>query len=257
MATSTRSLHVPHSKTTRAPIGSSRPRDVRLTAAGRAVLLLACSLFAGAIGAGLVLHDKATQDASNRRAFLDASVITDGVVTRLWSDEEDERRVDYQFVVNGREYHGRVDVSAERRRQLDVGAPLVVRYVAGDPAINTLDGMSFQAMPRAIAFVVSTVIAGLGAVCLLVIRRQRHWLAEGRVAPAVVTAHHYEYDSSHGSKRRSMSYEFAVLSGATVSSKRATSNTPPVVGSTIWVLYDPERPTRNVVYPISLVTTDH
>jgi hypothetical protein len=50
-----------------------------------------------------------------------------------------------------------------------------------------------------------------------------------------------------------MRYEFSVLSGAVVSGRRSSSSKPPEIGSTIWVLYDPERPKLNRPYPLSLV----
>jgi hypothetical protein len=50
-----------------------------------------------------------------------------------------------------------------------------------------------------------------------------------------------------------MTYEFPLLSGAVASGKAGTSAKPPAIGSVICVIYDPESPKRNAVYPLSLV----
>jgi hypothetical protein len=76
-------------------------------------------------------------------------------------------------------------------------------------------------------------------------------LSEGRVASATVIAHE-THKSSYGGTERSIAYEFPLLSGAVASGKTASA-TPPAVGSTITVVYDPDRPARHAVYPFSFV----
>jgi hypothetical protein len=96
------------------------------------------------------------------------------------------------------------------------------------------------------------VLLGGGGLCLFAIQRQRRLLSEGRAAPALVTGHH-RHRTSHGT-HRSMTYAFPLLSGGVASGKGRTSNKPPAIGSVICVVYDPESPNRNTVYPLSLVT---
>ena len=230
----------------------SRPRDVRLTATGRFLGVLAVLLGAGAIAGGVALYLTAARQAESRRALIETGATVSGEVTRLWPNGEHRRRVEYRFVVDGRSYGGRVNVSSERRRQLEVGSPIPVRYVPGDPEVNDLGGRPRGALPMALPFVVSAILAALAALCLLAIRRERQLLTDGRVAPAVVTGHH-AHRSSHGAKHRSMTYEFRLLSGAVASGKSHTSDKPPAIGSVICVVYDPDRPQRNAVYPLSLV----
>jgi len=230
----------------------SRPRAVELTATGLALVTVAIVLFAGAIVAGIALYGEATRQAESRRALMVGGVMTDGQVTRLWNDGDNRRRVEYGFAVDGRSYSGRVTVSAQRRRQLATGSAVRVRYVPANPRLNDLGGVVRGGMPIALPFIVSPLIAALGGLCLLIISGQRQLLTEGRAAPAVVTAHRV-HQSSHGGKHASIVYEFPLLSGAVASGKSSTSAKPPAVGSVICVLYDPDRPKRNALYPLSLV----
>jgi hypothetical protein len=89
--------------------------------------------------------------------------------------------------------------------------------------------------------------------CLFVIQRQRRLLADGRAAPALVTQHN-RHRTSHGGTYRTLVYEFPLMSGGVASGKSHTSRTAPEVGSVICIIYDPDSPQRNTVYPMSLVT---
>jgi hypothetical protein len=50
-----------------------------------------------------------------------------------------------------------------------------------------------------------------------------------------------------------MTYDFALLNGAVASGRSQTSSKPPAIGSVICVVYDPDRPSRNLAYPFQLV----
>ena len=50
----------------------SRPRDVRFTAGGKALLVAAILLFAGAVAAGIGLQRAALRDAAVRQSLRDA-----------------------------------------------------------------------------------------------------------------------------------------------------------------------------------------
>lgn len=237
-------------------LGQSRPRTVRLTNTGRALTALAILLFAGAVAAGLALSRESRRRADVSRAFAESSLAAAGEVTRLWSNGDDRRRVEYRFVVDGRPYSGRARVSSERRRQLSVGDAIAVRYVSSDPRQNDLGGARGSGIPAAVPIAVAAGLALAGGLVLLPVRRQRRLLEEGRAAPAVVTAHTV-HSGSHGDKHRSIAYEFPLLSGAVRKGTSATSDKPPAIGSVVCVVYDPELPKRNAVYPLSLVAPDH
>lgn len=235
-----------------ARLGESRPRYVRMTRAGRALFMFAMLLFIGAIVAMIVISREAQRQAARRTALVERGVMTTGEVTRLWESGDNRRKVVYRFQAEGRTITGDVKVSAERRRVLEVGTPIPIRYLPGDPRAHDLGGPPRSGLPRVLGPIVAFIIGICGALCLLSIGGQRHLLEEGRVTPAIVTGH-TEHSSSHGGKHRSMTYEFQLLSGAIATGKSGTSKKPPAVGSVITVIYDPERPRRSCVYPPSLV----
>jgi hypothetical protein len=154
--------------------------------------------------------------------------------------------------VNGGVVGGEREVSPERRRALQVGSPIDVRYLPSRPTVNDLGGRPRSGMPMPVPFVVASILGALGVLCLFLVHRQRRLLTEGRVASAVVTGHE-KHSSSHGGTHRSITYEFPLLSGAVASGKSGASKKPPTLGSVITVVYDPDQPTRSAVYPFSLV----
>ena len=158
----------------------------------------------------------------------------------------------YRFVVDGRAYESTEHVSTARRRALHVGSTIDVRYLPGDPQQNDLGGTPRQSLPIWLPFLVGLATAAMGALCLFSIGKQRQLLTEGRAAPAIVRSHH-RHHTGHGGTHRSLTYEFPLLSGAVATGRSQTSSKPPAVGSVICVIYDPDRPTRSMVYPLSLV----
>jgi hypothetical protein len=232
---------------------NSRPREVALTAGGRTLTVVAALLFVAGIGVGVGLYGKAQRQAADRRAIAASGVTTTGAVTRLRTGDE-RRLVGYEFSVDGRRFSGIARVSGERREALTTRAPIEVRYLPSNPAVNDLGGVPRRGIPIAVPFVLAPLIVGAGALCLVGVHRQRRLLTEGRVASATVIGH-VKQQSSHDGTHRAAKYEFRLLSGATASGLSGGSKKPPALGSVVTVVYDPDRPARNAVYPFSLVKT--
>ena len=235
-----------------AELTHSRPRDVALTGGGRALVVFAVLLFVAAIVAGAGMYNAARRHAEERRAIVEEGVTTTGVVTRLRSDGDDRRRVGYEFAVNGRVVRGEREVSTERRQTLVTGSPIDVRYLPSDPTVHDLGGRPRSGVPIALPFVFAPAIAAFGVLCLVRVHRQRRLLSEGRVASATVTGHATNH-GSHGTKHRSITFTFPLLSGAMASGRSGASSKTPALGSVITVVYDPDQPRRHAVYPFSLV----
>ena len=235
-----------------AELTHSRPRDVALTRGGRTLVVLAVLLFTAAIGSGVGLYTAARRHAAERRAIVAEGVTTTAIVTRLQSDGDDRRRVGYEFAVNGRVVRGEQQVSRRRRETLVTGSPIDVWYLPSNPTVNDLDGRPRSGIPIALPFVLAPAIAAFGVLCLVLVHRQRRLLSEGRVASATVTGHAKQH-GSHGTTHGSITFTFPLLSGAMASGKSSASSKPPALGSAITVVYDPDQPRRNAVYPFSLV----
>ena len=233
-------------------LAMSRPRPVQLTAGGRALVIVAALLFVGSVGGGLMLLREAREQAGAQQALVERGVVTTGEVTRLWPRGDDFRRVRYHFIVDGRAYESTERVSTARRRALQVGSAINVRYVPGEPQQNDLGGTTDPSLPIWLPFVVSMAAASMGLLCLFAIQKQRRLLTDGRAAPAIVRSLH-RHHTGHGGTHRSLTYEFPLLNGAVATGRSHTSNKPPAVGSVICVIYDPDRPARSMAYPFSLV----
>jgi hypothetical protein len=106
-------------------------------------------------------------------------------------------------------------------------------------------------MPWWLPLVVASAFVAAGALCLGGLRRQRQLLEDGCIAAGIVTAHHKQ-NTSHGT-HQSLTYEFPLLSGAVAKGKAGASKRSPAVGSVVCVVYDPDRPGRNRIYPLPLV----
>lgn len=242
-------------RTWRPPPGLERcrPRAVRWTGTGKAVLGIAGFLFAGAVAAGVVLGIAASRDAERARLLREESVAVEGTVTRLWRSRGDERQywVAYRYAASGREYHGTARLSLPSWRLLAVGAPVPVHYVRSKPEISRPFRDTWSGMPPWVPFAAAFALAGAGLLAILAPFRQRRLLREGRAAPAVVT----RLESVHHRGRAARSevrihYAFALLSGATAYGKGGPMKNPPDVGSAIAVIYQPDDPRRNAPYPL-------
>ena len=232
-----------------------RPREVRLSVAGRALAVVIGLLLAAGPTVGGFMLLEATSQRTERQRLAAEGVETAATVTRLWrpSKESKQWSVAYQFDVAGRTYTGKSRIPRAWSETLHVGGAVPVRFVGEAPARNVPAGLTRGVMPLGLPFLVGASLVVLGVVALHGLRRERALLADGRVSGAVVTKH-TKQRTQHGGTYFTLRYEFQELSGAKVTGKYATSKKPPAIGSVISVLYDPDQPTRNKPYPLSLVT---
>src|SRR5262245_5827095 len=131
----------------------SRPREVRLTGGGKALIGLALFLWFGAIGATVALQLESSRQAEERRRFAADSVEGVAEVTRLWrgGGEGKPRMVEYRLEANGDRYTGRARLGASAWGRLRVGSPLAVRYLRADPSVNRLPGQQEGGLPPFVA----------------------------------------------------------------------------------------------------------
>jgi hypothetical protein len=232
-------------------MSASVPRDVQLTVRGRVLAALAAVLMIGGATTGLALYNVAARQGAQALALVRDGLTAPGYVSELWTKGDNRHRVGYRFVVDQREYGNRVRVSDTRRRSLTVGSPLDVRYLPSSPSVNDLGGARDR-MPLAVPFLAGGTLMALGVLCLAAIDWQKRLLANGWVASAIVTGHTARR-SSEGGTHRSMTYEFRLLSGAKASGQVPTGSNPPAVGQTVWIVYNPDLPSRSRPYPFPLV----
>jgi hypothetical protein len=231
----------------------ARPRDVRATAAGAALVALSGVLFAAALAVGVGLEVVAGREREAQRLLKDEGTDAHAEVVRLWRSRSKEREpwAAYQFTAEGRQVEGAVKLPLGAWGRLAVGSTLEVRYLPSDPNLNQPLRFPRRPMPRVLPYVAAVALAALGILPLVALRGQRKLLSEGRPAHAIVTRHSKD---QHGTIAH---YEFATLGGTIASGKSRPTRKPLAVGSTLCALYDPEHPRANAAYPLSLVTPVH
>jgi len=235
-----------------ADLQQSRPRRVRLSHSGRALALLIALLCAGAPAVIIFMSRAAVRQREVARQLDANGAVTTATVTKLTHEsKESNGAVRYEFSVAGRTYSAREKVPMRQWRTLRVGSTLRVRYVVGHPDDNIPDGLTPRVLPLWLPYVLALTMLVIGALCYAALRAARRLLEEGRVATATVRKHLVSH-SQHGT-HRSMTYDFATLSGVRVTGKSGTTSKAPAVGSGILVVYDSESPKRNKPYPLSLV----
>jgi Protein of unknown function (DUF3592) len=239
------------------PPGLNRgvPREVRLTTGGRVVYVAAVALLIAAVVAGLALNARGLREQNERRMLAESHAGADAEVVRLWRASNDRQKqpwVSYRFTVEGRAYEGQSRISLPTWQSLQVGGVLAVRYAPERPDVSRPAEIVGRALPLWVPYLAATPLVLGGLVCLFLVRAERWLLTNGRPAPAVVTRHRLHH-SGHGGRRRTIAYDFPLLSGAVASGQSGSPRTTPAVGSVICVVYDPEHPRRSKPYPFQLV----
>jgi hypothetical protein len=232
-------------------LGYSSLRPVRLTMQGKALIVLAVAFVFGAVLLGVFLGRKVQREAAERTLLSGQGIAADAVVTRVWRGGENnsEHRVTYRFEYGGRTYSRSVGTPASIWRMLAPGATLPVRFVPSRPAINHPVAWPQNGLPFWFPYFLAAMVTVPAFLLPILVRRETRLLAEGRPAPGRVTG--FKKD-----KAIRVQYEFRLLNGTLVKG-RVTSSKPPVVGAPVCVLYDPENPRRNALYPLSLARLEN
>lgn len=233
-------------------LGYSSLRPVRLTGQGRALILVTVALVIGAVVLGVFLGGVARRLTDEQRLLRTEGIPADATVTRAWIDAGKERQhwIAYRFEYAGRGYTHRVETPRKIWRGLSKGATVPVRFVPTQPSINHPIAWDAPAFPLWLAGLLAGTLAALSLLLPIPVRRQTRLLAEGRPAPGRVTGF------KKTDKAIQVQYEFRLLSGAIAKGKTNASK-PPLEGSPLCVLYDPENPRRNALYPLSLVRLEN
>src|SRR5262249_32409056 len=180
--------------------------------------------------------------------------LADSVIERLWRDGDKEHTpyVRYRFAVNGQEFTGSSSSPDGIWSKLHQSDTFPVRYVPVDPKVNHPDQWAVNVTPQWLALLVPAMFS-LGSVLMLVqVQRQWRLLSEGRAAPGIVTK------MRRTDKGTNVSYEFRLRNGAVQKGRsQASRRNVPGIGNRVCILYDPDNPRRNAVYPMCLVRLEN
>ena len=229
------------------------PRRVRLTASGIAVYVFTALLLVGGImGAAAAARQGRHKQAEARQMRAEGRE-TEGVVTGMsrTGEDNDVFGVEYRFTVDGRAYGGSGSVENGHWHGLGVGMPIAIRYLPSAPAHNYPSADPPGSTGYWLGCFFCGVLAVIGALLPLVVRRQRHLLEGGRPALAVVRS--VQKSQTENGPQYTAHYEFPLPGGGFWLGRSSSGAKYIPEGSAICILYDPDDPTHNAPYPLSLV----
>jgi hypothetical protein len=230
-------------------LGYSSGREVRLSGQGRFLAVISAFFLIGGFALGIYLARSIRREAHAQRLLDQQGVTADAVVTRLWrsGDKENTPRVSYRFECQGAICTNSVSAPLVVWRKLKVGARLPVRFVPSQPTISHPVDWPWKGIPFWIPYFATAMFAGCAALLAYQLARQMRLLSEGRAVPGRVTG-------IRKAKGLVVLYEFEV-NGAKLKG-RAHVRKMPLPGEPVCVLYDPENPRRNTLYPMETVRLD-
>ena len=227
----------------------SAPREVELTACGKAMLIMGAVFLLAGFVLAYVIDRKARHQAEDARLLWTEGATTEGTVTRRWRDGGDSHThyIAYQFHFAGRMYTGQSDTPGRIWDTLSPGAPIDIRFAPDAPATNHPADWEMSRLPRWLPFMMPPMFGIMLVAFVLAVGRQKALLSEGRPAPGRVT----KLTRTKGGKM--IHYEFAPVDGSLRNGKGGPSRRVPEIGETVCVVYDPDRPRRSALYPLDFV----
>jgi hypothetical protein len=223
------------------------PRETSMT--GRAIFMAVLSgmLLLGSIPLFLMLRSDNQRDTARAQALRTQGREANGEIVRLWrqSNKSHTPMVTYAFTANGIRLTGDASVPGEFWDKIQKAGFLLIRYLPSDPKINHPLAWEPSTEPAWVPFLLPAVLAGASIVLVINLRRQAAVAAEGVPTAGVVTKC---FRVKGGWAVR---YQFRIKDGAV---RRGSSQVPLrlEVGAAICVLYLPQNPRRNQMYPTCL-----
>jgi hypothetical protein len=230
-------------------LSNSGPRPVRLSGQG---IVLAClgGIF---VVCGLTIGPiafRAIRGNIERYTLLQhQGVAAAGTVSKVWkeSDKAETPMVSYRFAAPGGEFTGQSEMRSEAWRGLKPGDSLAVRYLPSRPEVNQPWAGVPPPPPAGLAWLPPLMFVWPPIMFWLMISAQWRLLADGVPVPAVVTR-------IRRSKKTIVHYEFKIPAGEAVKGRSPVSRrNVPEVGAQVCVLYNPDSPRKNSIYPIEMV----
>ena len=140
--------------------------------------------------------------------------------------------------------HADASVPEDNWRRLRTGGTMPIRYVPSDPTINHPAAWEISTVPDWMPFLVPALFVGVGIMFLTLLRRQARIAAEGVPVPGFVTTC---FRVKSGWVVR---YRFSTKDGDNArGSGQAASRLEE--GTAVCVLYLPQNPKRNQMYPLT------
>jgi hypothetical protein len=149
----------------------------------------------------------------------------------------------YRFNVDGRSYQGKAEEPLFTSVISHVSDQILIRFLPSNPAINHPDSWEWSLYCGLDYMILVTLSWVMGSVALIALCRDRNLVRKGRVAEAIVTSCVRRDRLFH------IEYEFRAVDGTPMKG-HADRKEESEAGARVWVLYLPELPKRNDLYPL-------
>ncbi len=227
------------------------PRPVRMT--GQAKMLFGFMVLFQ-VGAGIfaVFGISAIQRDREREALLGREgVITQATIMRKWETrgKSTSYYAQYRYEVNGQVYHRQARIPSSAWRQLTPGSEVPARYAPSKPEISRLEVETRT--PSWVMFLPFGVFALVIVLLPLPVLMQKKLLQSGSPAGAIVTR------VTTVKNGKNVQYQFLDAGGNQVNGNAMVpASQTPEPGQAITVIYNPDNPKRNTIYPPQMVRLD-
>jgi hypothetical protein len=224
----------------------SMPRETRMTGRGVVQIILGVVFFGASIWLGLWMHkDIDRESAQNARLHSDGK-LADGEISQL-TKEKSGGQVAYAFTANGVRMMGHAAVPSNFWPKVQKAGFIPIRYLPSDPNMNHPADWDEERLPPWAPIAIPAMWVVFAGVLLYKLRGQSMVASDGLPAPAVVTRC-FRVKGGYAAR-----YQFKTRDGVVLKGRdRCWRKLEP--GSSACVLYLPDNPRRNYLYPLSLYT---
>jgi len=219
------------------------PRKVELDSTGAQFLWLVALIFVvgGAISCGWFTFDSIKQ-VNQRTALRSDGREVVGEVTGLPTGRGTEF-VKYSFTFKGEHFSGKARIPGHSGIVLHEQDRIKIRFLPSDPAVNHPDAWEWSALMGLDSIGFQIFMALMVVAALTFLRRERRLAREGRAVSGVVIS------CTRNDRQFKVKYEFHTEDGMLMTGSSGCKD-PYETGNRIWILYLPDKPRRNVSYPI-------
>ena len=222
------------------------PRETHLTRSGAFLAILAAVILLACVILYFVVRHQEMQTAAQTAALRTEGRETTAEITHLWlAGKSSIPNVMYAFTANGVRLKGESKVPKRIWDRLRKAGFLPVRFLPSNPSINHPAAWEESASPFWLPLLVPAVISPGAIVILTMLWRHGRVAANGLPTAGVVTKC-FAVKNGWSARYRFRTKDGAVFGGSSQVGRRLEA------GTTLCILYLPEKPRRNAVYPMGL-----
>ncbi len=223
------------------------PRETSMTGSALFMAVIAGLMILGCVPLFLFIRTQDDRVKARNEVLRTQGREATGEVQRLWrtSGKESRNMVEYAFTANGVRLNGQSSVPSARWDNVRKAGFLPIRYLPSDPAVNHPAAWEQSTEPAWAPFTAPAILLAGGSFLVVILRRQAELMAQGMPAVGVVTR------SSRVKGGWALRYQFRMKDGSTALGSSQVRRRVEV-GATVCVLYLPQNPRRNQVYPTGL-----